>query len=463
MSSPIEAGFNFIAPQSTTAQGKIADDWYKVLATKIAGDEMVRISIPLGKGSTSFEVPKANLLGIINPFGMRGAAKPADEIRKALLDPIGTGCLSELLKPHQKVVIVVTDHTRPCPDSLILPLLLNELEAAGIRPPNITVVIGTGMHRPMREDEIRARFSVAGKVRIVNHNPLDPNGLTYLGKTSTGGRVFINTHVAEADFVIAVGVVEPHQYAGFSGGRKLIAVGVAGVETIAHTHQPRFIDAEGTRLGKLEDNPFHHELVEVASRTNLRFAINVVLNAEKQLVGCFAGEPNESFKRAVKLARRICIRPVKRQADILILGVGHPKDINLYQASRGVTYAYFASKPAIREGGIIILAAACPEGTGDSRFENFLKRAQKPREAIAKGKRLGLKPGEQRAYMLARVLENVRITVAGSALSPKLLQRMFLDFSPTVEGALEKAFGELGKDTKVLVIPYSLLTIPILR
>lgn len=422
---------------------------------------MVQISVPLGRGSVTFELPKRNLLGVVNPRAAHGVTEPAKEIERALSNPIGER-LSELANPGERVAIVVTDHTRPCPDRLILPFLLRELKTAGVRLEDITVVIGTGMHRPMKQDEIQKKFGKLG-VEVVNHDPRDSHQLVYLGEMKSGGKIYINRRVAEADLVVGVGVVEPHQYAGFSGGRKLVAVGVAGERTIAHTHQPRFIDAKGTRLGKLKGNPFHLELIEIASRTNLRFAVNVVLNAGQELVRCFAGDPKASLEAAAELARKLYIRPVRSHADILVLGVGHPKDIDLYQASRGITYAYFASKPAINEGGIIILAALCSEGTGDPRFETIFRRSRSPSEVVARSMDRTFEPGEQRAYMLARVLEHARVVLVGSSISPRLLREMFIKSARTMDGALKAAFKELGTDAKVLVIPHSLLTIPNLK
>jgi nickel-dependent lactate racemase len=425
---------------------------------------VVKLSVAFGKGSVSFELPRENLLGVVKPLDIKGVQDPTAEVRRALDHPISLKPLGKLVSRGQRVAIVVTDHTRPCPDDIILPMLLDDLQGAGVRLDDVSVVVGLGMHRKMSENEMRQKFGTAvDRVEVVNHDPLDEGQLVYLGRTSSGAPVYVNRRVAQADLVIAVGVVEPHQYAGFSGGRKLVAVGAAGVETIAHTHQPRFIDAPGTRLGVLRGNPFHRELLEIASKTNLRFAVNVVLNADQELVRCFAGEPNASLHAAARLARRLYIRPVKGQADILVLGVGHPKDRDLYQASRGVTYAYFASKPAVKEGGVIILAAPCSEGVGDRRFETLFKRAETPSKLVAMGKRSGFEPGEQRAYMLARVLEHARVIVAGSTLPHELLEEMFLGFASSVDEALEEAFRLLGKDAKVMVIPHSLLTIPMVK
>ncbi len=425
---------------------------------------MVKLSVAFGKGSVSFELPRKNLLGVVRPLNVKGVRDPTAEIRRALDHPIASKPLGKLVGRGQRVAIVVTDHTRSCPDNIILPMLLDDLQGAGVSLEDVSVVVGLGMHRKMSEDEMRQKFGVVvEQVEVVNHDPLDERQLVYLGRTRSGGPVYVNRRVAEADLVIAVGVVEPHQYAGFSGGRKLVAVGAAGVQTIAHTHQPRFIDAAGTSLGVLQGNPFHRELVEIARKTNLRFAVNVVLNAEQELVRCFTGEPDASLEAAALLASRLYIRPIKGQADVLVLGVGHPKDRDLYQASRGVTYAYFASKPAVREGGAIVLAAPCPEGIGDKRFEAMFRRAKTPSDVVAKGKRLGFEPGEQRAYMLARVLEHAKVIVAGSALNPKALQRMFLQSAPSIDVALADVFKILGEDARVLVIPHSLLTIPIVK
>jgi nickel-dependent lactate racemase len=424
---------------------------------------MVRVNIPFGKGTLSFNVHPSNLLGVVEPKKARGVARPEKEIQRALSKPIASKRLSKLAKPGQRVAIVVTDHTRPCPDKLILPELLRELKAAGVRLEDIVVVIGTGVHRKMRLSELRAKFGRLRGVEILNHDPRDAGQLVYLGRTRARGEIYINRHVAQSDLVVAVGVVEPHQYAGFSGGRKLVAVGVAGERTIAHTHQPRFINARGTRLGRLRDNPFHRELVEIASKTRLRFTVNVVLNAEHELVRCFAGEPASSFEAAAKLARKLYIRPVGRPADVLVLGVGHPKDIDLYQASRGITYAYFATRPAVRQGGVIILAAPCPEGTGDPRFEQLFRCSRSPIQAVRRARQVKFEPGEQRAYMLARVLKQARVILVGSMLSEKLLREMFIESAPTIDDALEMAFQRLGRGAKVLVIPHSALTIPNLR
>jgi nickel-dependent lactate racemase len=421
---------------------------------------VVKVILPFGKSRIQFDVPKENFIGIIEPSHAKVVPNPAAEIRRALDNPIGGEELKKLAGSGKKIAIVVTDYTRACPEDIILPILIDDLQAAGVDLKNIVVVVGTGAHRPMTEEEMQEKFGVLDRVQVLNNEPFNEEKLVYLGKTSTGGPIHINSEVASSDFVIAVGVVEPHQYAGFSGGRKLVAVGAAGIHTITHVHQPKFIDARGTRLCGLEGNPFHQELVEIAGKTNLKFAVNVVLDAGHKLVRCFAGDPTASFEEAAKLACELYVQKVPERADILVLGVGHPKDVDLYQSSRGFTYAYFASKPAVTEGGIIILATPCPEGTGNAAFENLLRRSRTPSEAVKKGKEIGFEAGEQRAYMVAKVLEHAKVVVVGSSIPQKVLQEMFFDSAKTVDEALAKALKIAGKNAKVLVIPHSLLTIP---
>lgn len=399
-----------------------------------------------------FEVPKRSLVGVVKPLDLRPARDPRREVDRALSNPSGA-TIEELAGPRSKVAVVVTDYTRPCPDKLILPLVLDRLWSAGVKPQKVVVVVGTGAHRPMTQAELEERFGRL-RVAVVNHNP--HKNLVWLGKTRGGGDVYLNRRVAGAELVIGIGVVEPHQYAGFSGGRKLIAVGVAGEPTIAHTHQPKFIDHPLARPGNLKGNPFHLELLEIASRANFRFAVNVVLSPQHKLVGCFAGEPRESFELAARFASRMYVRPVGRAADGVVLGVGHPKDVDLYQASRGITYSCIGAGTPVRQGGAAILVAECREGVGNPRFERVLKEAKTPEEVLSRASG-GLKPGEQRAYVLAKALQRVRAVVVGSRISQRELGQMFFGWAKTVEEALESlALGE------VLVLPYSLLTIPIL-
>ena len=212
-------------------------------------------------------------------------------IQQALEHPLGTPTLAKLAKPGDRVCIVFTDITRSSPDHLLVPALLKELEKAGVRDEDITLLCGIGMHRPSTREEKNTKLSaeMVSRYRVIDNEPQNPSALVDLGVTPGGVPVHLHRAVVETDLLIATGIVEPHQYAGYSGGRKTVAVGAAGEALIAHTHGPAFVDHPGTRLGKIEGNPFHEAVTEAARRANLRFILNVVLDDNKQVLRVTAG------------------------------------------------------------------------------------------------------------------------------------------------------------------------------
>ncbi|MDY7041847.1 MAG: nickel-dependent lactate racemase, partial [Chloroflexota bacterium] len=277
--------------------------------------------------------------------GMRGAvvsSKPAEPladlegaITEALARPIGSPSLREMAKPGDRVCIVFTDVTRASPDYLLVPALLEELRAAGVHDEDITLLCGIGMHRPSTSEERVAKLGaeVVARYRVIDNEPQNPEALVDLGITPGGVPVLAHRTAVEADLLIATGLVEPHQYAGYSGGRKTVAVGAAGEPLIAYTHGPAFIDDPGTRLGRIEGNPFHEAVTEAARRAGLRFIVNVVLDDEKRVLKVAAGEPVEAHRQLVQFARSVYEVSIPHRYDVAIGGVGFPKDANLYQAS----------------------------------------------------------------------------------------------------------------------------------
>ncbi|RLC55244.1 MAG: nickel-dependent lactate racemase, partial [Chloroflexota bacterium] len=278
------------------------------------------------------------------PPGMRGTVveskkvPPIADVEAAIADalahPIGSPPLRELAHPGDRVCIVFTDVTRASPDYLLVPALLRELDAAGVRDEDITLLCGIGMHRPSTPEEKIAKLGaeIVARYRVIDNEPRNPEALVDLGVTPGGVPVLVHKAAVEADLLLATGLVEPHQYAGYSGGRKTVAVGAAGEALIAHTHGPAFVDHPGTRLGRIEGNPFHEAITEAARRAGLRFILNVVLDDEKRVVCVKAGEPVETHAQLVAFARSIYEVPIPHQYDVAIGGVGYPKDANLYQA-----------------------------------------------------------------------------------------------------------------------------------
>jgi nickel-dependent lactate racemase len=234
-----------------------------------------------------------------------------------------------------RVCIVFTDITRASPDHLLVPALLEELSDAGVQDADVTLLCGIGMHRPSTHAEKVAKLGagVVERYRVIDNEPQNPAVLVELGVTAGGVPVSVHRAAVEADLLIATGIVEPHQYAGYSGGPKTAAVGAAGEALIAHTHGPAFVDHAATRLGRIEGNPFQEAIAEAARRAGLRFIVNVVLDDDKRVVGVAAGAPAGAHRQLVTLARSIYEVEIPRQYDVAIGGVGYPKDANLYQAS----------------------------------------------------------------------------------------------------------------------------------
>ncbi len=364
------------------------------------------------------------------PPGWRGTviesktAPPIEDVpaavAQAVANPTNSPPLRELAGPGDTVCIVFTDITRASPDHLLVPPILAELEAAGVRDEDITLLCGIGLHRPSTPEEKVAKLgqAVVDRYRVIDNEPLNPDALVDLGTTESGIPLSVHRVAYEADLLIATGIVEPHQYAGYSGGRKTLAVGAAGEAMIAYTHGPQMIDHPGTRLGRIEGNPFHEAVTEAARRAGLRFIVNVVQDDQKRVVYVRAGEPEATFKELVAFAKTLYEVPVPQQYDVAVAGVGYPKDANLYQASRAASYLFFGPTPVVKPGGVFIVPAPCDEGAGDGVGEQrFLKAMQDAPDVqfiLDDARQNGYPPGQQRAFVMAKVLEQNDVIIVGA-------------------------------------------------
>lgn len=409
--------------------------------------------------------------------GMRGELvkpKPAEAlanaeaaIREALAHPVDSPALRELAKRGDRVCIVFTDVSRPCPDHLLVPALLHELKVAGVADHDVTLLCGVGLHRPSTREERIAMLgsSVVDTYRIIDSEPRNPEALVDLGVTPGGVPVSVHRSAVEADLLIATGLVEPHAYAGYSGGCKTVAVGAAGEPLIAHTHGPSFLDRPGTRLGSIEGNPFYEAVGEAARRAGLRFILNVVLNSDKQIICVRAGSPSATHRQLVAFARSAFEVPISHQYDVAIAGVGEAKGANLYQASRAASQLALVQHPVVREGGHVIIAARCDEGpgegVGEQRFFSAMRDGSDATSVVDRIRREGCKPGEQRAFVLAKALQHLRVSIVGS-VCPDIVRACKMDAAPTIESALEAVALDLGGGLDVLILPDGLSTLPVI-
>ena len=423
--------------------------------------------VPYGKTFLEFDLPQ----------GMRGTVvasqlvEPLTDVNRAISEalahPIGSPPVYELAHPGDRVCIVFTDITRASPDWLLVPPILQELEQAGVRDEDITLLCGIGLHRPSTLEEKVAKLgrSIVERYRVIDNEPQNPSALVDLGIVHD---IPLSVHKVayEADLLIATGIVEPHQYAGYSGGCKTVAVGAAGEPLIAYSHGSRFIDDPNTRLGKIEGNPFQEAIAEAGLRSGLGFIINVVLDDEKRVVYVMAGEPIETHRQLVERARSLYQVPIPHQYDVVIGGAGFPKDSNLYQASRAASYLFFAPTPVVRRGGYLIIPARCEEGAGEGvgeqRFLAAMRDASDVQFILDDARKNGYPPGQQRAFVMAKVLEQNKVIIVGSEY-PELVAECKMLPVATMDEALAIAQADLGMELDVLVVPHALLTLPIVQ
>lgn len=403
--------------------------------------------MPLGEGTVDVSLPQCDVT-VAEPVGGE-AVDVREAANVAVANPEGPP-LTTRIDPDDTVAIVVTDVTRATPDDVLLDVLLSELERVGVFREQVTVVIGLGLHRPMTEEEIERALGEHADL-AVNHDPED----TVEVGTVDGTPVELNRRVAMADRVLATGMVEPHQYAGFSGGGKTVAIGAGGEPLIRYTHGPEMLSRDGVRLGRIEDNPFRAAVDEAGDICGLDFCLNVT-HGPAGILDAAAGEPRLVVRELASSARVALSVDIEETYDAVVAGVGAPKDANLYQTTRAATYLALGATNPLRDGGRVVVPAELPEGagegTGEQRFYEWLSTAESA-EALYEEMRAGYEPGAQRAFVLARVLRNHPVSVTNSE-HPEIVEDCLMDADASVADAIDP-----GSD--VLVVPDALNTLVI--
>ncbi len=406
---------------------------------------MTDVQVPFGDGTVDVALPDCDVAVADPPGGTPVDVRATAE--SALAAPVGPS-LPDLVSPDDTVAIVVTDVTRATPDDVLVDVLLSELERVGVYREQVTVVVGLGLHRPMTDDELASMLGEHADL-AVNH---DPDDTVEVGAVD-GTPVELNGRVAMADVVCSTGMVEPHQYAGFSGGGKTVAIGAGGEPLIRYTHGPDLLGREGVRLGRIEDNPFRAAVDEAGDRCGLEFCLNVT-HGPAGILDVAAGDPRRVVETLADSARAARSVSVSGTFDAVVAGVGAPKDANLYQASRAATYVALGDTNPLREDGRIVIPAALHEGagqgTGETRFFEWLSGADDP-ASLYETMREGYEPGAQRAFVLARVLRDHDIYVTNSE-APEVVEECLMTARATVAEALEP-------DCDVLVVPDALNTL----
>ncbi|MEZ4664669.1 MAG: nickel-dependent lactate racemase [Caldilineaceae bacterium] len=340
------------------------------------------MNVTLAYGHNGLTVQLPETTDIVQSRFVPGLADEAAAIRAALRDPIDSLPLAQKVKPGDKVVIVHSDITRPTPNDRMLPVLLAELEAAGVGRADITLLNALGTHRPQTDAELRTMLgdAVVDSYRCLQHNAFDDDILAPLGTTSRGNPVRVNRQLLEADVRILTGFIEPHFFAGFSGGPKAVLPALAGAESVLSNHGRDMIGHPNATWGVTEGNPIWEEMREVALMTNPTFLLNVTLNARQQITGVFAGDMLAAHKAGCEFVRQSAMVAVDAPYDVVVTtNSGYPLDQNLYQTVKGMS----AASRVVRPGGVIILAGACQDGLPDhGRYAALLQEGGSPQGVL---------------------------------------------------------------------------------
>lgn len=417
---------------------------------------MVDVWLPYGKSEICARIPTQNYLGSIEPKEKPGSQDSTVEIERALKEPIGSKTLGEIAKAEHKIAIVVDDATRSAPSHLMLPPILNELNSVGVKDENVTVIFGCGTHKGVSREEAARLLGdvILNRVRVISHD-CRANDLVYVGTTPKyGTKVYLNRVFAEADVRILTGDIGFHYYAGYGGGRKSVLPAVSGEETIKHNHA--MLLNPKAKTGVLEGNPVHEDMTESARLAKVDFILNVVTNSKGEIVKAFAGDLEQAFHEGVKLVDEMYRVPVDRRANIVVVSSGgHPADVNLFQAYKGVDSAL----EIVKRGGTIILVAECPEGHGSQVFYDWMVKFGDIK-AVEREIKRNFVLGGHKAYYLLNALQNHQVILVSSMPDYYASNIFKLKTARAVNDALDEAFKVTGKAAKVWVMPYGNFTLP---
>lgn len=414
------------------------------------------MEIKYGKEKFKLEIPKERVLKTLKAAEKDGLDNPLKAVQASLEDPIASNSLLDLLnkKEAQKIVVIVNDVTRYTPYNYMLPPLLEVIERAGIKKEQVTFVVATGVHDPhSKKQNIDIFGEEIDRDYEFHHHDCDAE-VVEIAKLSTGNTLKINKIVAEADFVIATGVILPHYMAGFSGGRKSILPGVADRDSIENNHANMVkVMAEAPSL---EKNPINLEMFEAAEMLGVDFIINVVTNSNREIVKVVSGDLKEAWSAGIDISAEMYHVEIEEKVDAAVVSSGgFPRDINVYQAQKALDHA----DHAVKKGGTIIWVAECSEGLGEERFEKWMQEAKKPEDNIERIKKKFL-IGGHKAYAISKVVKDKDVILI-SSLSKEKTETMFLQKLDSLDEAVKYLEKKYNGDYTTYIMPQGSLTVPI--
>ena len=425
----------------------------------------MKIKLDYGENGIEININGKNLLDVVESRAVSAIVNPEQKLRQSMRKPIGSLPLEEKVKGKNNICIVISDITRAVPTKLILEVLLDELSSYGIGKESITILIATGLHRPNEGSELEGLVGkeIRENYRIVNHNARDRQSCRLIGKTDRGTPIILNRLYLDSDFKILTGLIEPHFMAGFSGGRKSICPGISYMDMFKHFHGPEVLESPDASNAVLKGNPFHEESTEIAKKAGVDFIINVTINKNKEVTGIFSGDLEKAYYRGTEFCLKFSKCSISREADIVITsGGGLPLDATLYQAVKGMVGAI----PAVKKGGMIIIASQCREEIGSPEFvqlitqerdmDKFIKKIyrkdyfkidQWELEELAKARR------KAEIYLYSEYIDKNKYDIPTSTLK----------IVGSIQGAVNVGLQKYGQDAKITVIPEGPYVIPTLN
>ncbi len=416
---------------------------------------MKKVYFPYGKEKLSYNFSDEELIGVLTSSIEEYKPKSSEYelVKEAIENPINSERLSELAKGKNNIVIIASDHTRPVPSKIIMPLLLSEIRK-GNPDADITILIATGCHRGTTKAELISKFGeeIVEKENIYIHDCDESEKLVNIGVLPSGGECEINKIAFDADLLVAEGFIEPHFFAGFSGGRKSVLPGISGRTTVLSNHCSEFIDNPYSRTGILENNPIHTDMLWAAKKADLKFIVNVVLNGEKEIIYAVAGEVEQSHKNGTDFLEKLC-GAKKKEADIVIsTNGGYPLDQNVYQAVKGMT----AAEATVKKDGVIIMLAASSDGIGGDHFYHQLadeSDIDKTMKLFLSRKRNETVPDQWQTQILLRILMHARVIYV-SEMDDEIIKKMHMIPAHSLDDAILMAKQILkNDDAKIVAIP----------
>jgi len=416
-----------------------------------------RIRLPYHLSFQEAEIPTSNLSAILSPVGESADSSSLQEQRQrvaaALDHPIGSPKLEELAKGKRSVTLITSDHTRPVPSHITLPILLERLRR-GNPDINISILVATGCHRATTHEEMCHKFgaNVVERETFVMHDCTDASSLRRVGTLPSGGELWLNKLALDTDLLISEGFIEPHFFAGFSGGRKSVMPGVAGRETVLANHCSAFIADPKARAGSLDGNPIHRDMLYAAQQAHLAFILNVTLNADKSIRAAFAGDPEAAHREGCTQMRESVTVPRVEGNIVITSNGGYPLDQNLYQAVKGMT----AAEACCADGGTIIMVAGCSDGHGGEHFYRALAEAESPQkllEAVLRVPQAKTPPDQWEYQILARILTKYRVILVTDLWEASRIRAVHMETTSTLQAAVTMALAASEPAARIVVIP----------